>query len=1018
MAIFTGIATAIFAGTALAGTFAVTATAFALQAAAGYGISLLAKKIAGKKTEPQQQASSPSPGFSIQGRLSSGGAIGRSFPLGWRCTAGSLVYANVWGAADETPNAYLTQVIAVSDLPVTGLAGFWVGSEKCQFEADPHPDFGYPVSSYRVDGADYLWIKFYDGTQTEADPFLVGTVSSGERPYESTRVGTGIAYAIATARVKDSLFSGLPQFKFELYSTKLYDISRDSSQGGSGSQRWDNPATWGGDGDYLPAVQIYNILRGITHNSTWFYGLQGMSGARLPAANWISAIEKCRAAVDGPDGPENQYRSSLECFIGSEIAETIEQLLTACQGRLVEIGGVYKLYCGAIDAPVMSFSDDEIISTDEQSFTPFFGLSETINGISATYPEPGQAWNKQVAPQINRPALENEAGGRRLMADVPLDAVPYARQVQQLMLEALQEAQRARRHTLVLPPQYWPLEPGDIVEWSSARNGYINKQFRVDGIVDRTNLDVLVDLTEVDPSDYDFDFDSDFRGRNDGALVVVRPPAQPIVDFDANPYIIRDSLGIPRRPGIILSWEGAIIDDIVGVNYEVRLASTDELVTTGRFDDAAAGSGIVSQSLLADTAYEARGRLIPGSARETLWSAWIPVTTPDVTLSIEDFNEALQSLLRGELRQIRSELQASNDLLAQLIAEQDAANAEDKESVRTNLIKVKGNVTAAYKKAIDLAVGPESAIAQVIESVSAKVDEVEANVQVRFVAGVLPAGALGRWDLTATAQSALAGMTLIAFDDGVGGAFGQVYFEADRFYIKGPSSNVIPFIVDTSYNPPRVYLNGDIIAPGTITAAMIRAGAIEAIHIAAGSITSDKIAANSITADKLVAGKITAREIESDSLMRMNFYPGQLGFSGVSTPSEAAIGGDILNIWLPTKPGKMMIQWMARGTRSYFQVGSVISEGLGIGDGDGNMPTADLIFYINGGEIGRKTARSVSDWFSMFNVSYGLVTGAGAINISVRAQRNGRSVSSGSAGMAYGIEAFTQASVIESFIVS
>ena len=106
MAIFTSIATAI--GSALgfgAASFFVTATAFALKAVAGLGLSLLAQSLAGKPKDPT---------FSINGTLQGGGDVARSFIMGRTATAGSLVFVNTWGQDGDTPNAYLTQVIALS----------------------------------------------------------------------------------------------------------------------------------------------------------------------------------------------------------------------------------------------------------------------------------------------------------------------------------------------------------------------------------------------------------------------------------------------------------------------------------------------------------------------------------------------------------------------------------------------------------------------------------------------------------------------------------------------------------------------------------------------------------------------------------------------------------------------------------------------------------------------------------------------------------------------------------------
>ena len=852
MPLFTAIGAAAFG----AGTFLAGATAFGLQVAAGVGLNLLAQSISG---QPAPATPTTGPGFGVQGSLGSGADHPRSFVMGYRATAGSLAYVNTYGKVAGAPNGYLTQVIALSDMPQraddAGLVGLWVNGEKCTIDWETTNPEGHPVEQYYGPGIgddapekNHLWVRYHDGTQTEADSFLTGTVSSGSRPWESTRVGTGVAYAVLTARVNDTLFSSFPKFKFELAGMPLYDPSKDSSVGGDGDQRWDNPSTWGGDGDDLPAVQIYNILRGVYFQGEWLYGLQGISASRLPAAHWIEQIEKCRAEVDAPgSGSEPRYRSSIEVVVSNDIAATIEALLTACQGRLTESGGVYKLYCGAPGDAVMSFTDNDIISTEEQSFTPFFGLADTITGITAKYPSPDEGWNAKPAPPIYRSDYETRAGGRRLLADVSLDAVPYARQVQQLMQEALQEGQRARRHTHTLPPKFWPLEPGDVVSWTSTRNGYVAKLFRVDGVVDQPNLDVLVDLTEVDPSDYDWDTTEDYVAPVIGPTAVVRPPAQAIVDFDAEGYIIRDDIGLPRRPGILLSWEVPAdgLDDITGVLFEVRLTATPaEIVSRGRTDNPTAGSVVISQSLVPDTDYQVRGRFTSQSERPFDWSTWISVTTPDVRFSLEDFNAALRYEVDTKISQIRAEQDAANRLLATLIAEQDAANQEDRARVRTEVIRARGQVTAAYRQEILASVGPDSALAQAIEEVSAAVGNVEANLRVRFVAGVAPDGALARYDAFATAEDALAGLSIIAFDDGMGGAFGQVRIVGDRFYIEGDDEGAVPvFIVDVG-PPQKIYLNGDIIAPGSLTVGMLSAGIFEAINANITNLTVENINSN------------------------------------------------------------------------------------------------------------------------------------------------------------------------------
>lgn len=145
------------------------------------------------------------------------------------------------------------------------------------------------------------------------------------------------------------------------------------------------------------------------------------------------------------------------------------------------------------------------------------------------------------------------------MADVDLNFVPYPEQVQRLMKSALEEARRFRRHTIVLPPKFWAYAtPGTVFSWTSERNGYIAKLMRIDGVADRANLDVMIDITEVDPADYDWSSDTEFKPPVDGQLGVIRPTPQPIVDWFAEPATVKDSSGEDRRPAIRLTWTTAM----------------------------------------------------------------------------------------------------------------------------------------------------------------------------------------------------------------------------------------------------------------------------------------------------------------------------------------------------------------------------------------------------------------------------------------------------------------------------
>lgn len=740
MAIFSAIASVFTAvSTFIGGLGAVGA--FLLKTAVGVGLSLLAQSLAGKPKDPT---------FSINGTLQGGGDVPRSFIMGRTATAGSLVFVNTWGQDGDTPNAYLTQVIALSDLPVRGLAEVWVNGELVTLGG--LTDRGYAVNQY----PDSLWVKFYDGTQTTADSFLFTSVSNGNRWWNPDRIGRGVAYAIVTARVSKNMFSGVPSFKFVLEGLRLYDISRDSTQGGVGPQRFADPATWGGDGDFLPAVQIYNLLRGITYNGQWFYGLQNLSSSRLPAAAWIAQIEKHRAGTLESTGWVNTYRSGGEIQVDAPLTSAVEALLTACQGRISEVGGVYYLHSGAPEAPVIAFTDDDILSTEEQEFTPFLGLADTINGVSANYPSPADGWVAKTAPPLYRTDLEAIDGNRRLMADVDLNFVPYPEQVQRLMKSALEEARRFRRHTIVLPPKFWAYAtPGTVFSWTSERNGYIAKSMRLDGVADRANLDVMIDITEVDPSDYDWSSDTEFKPPVDGQLGVIRPTPQPIVDWFAEPATVKDSSGEDRRPAIRLTWDNSDgrLDDVIGIEYEVRLQATLEKISEGRTDQPQVGSMLISQSLLPAESYVVRGRYIPGGDRPVLWSGLIPVITPNILLSDKDvFVDIDLTGVEEALGWLRNSTRTAQDAIDGLIAAQmELATVayKDTRKLARELSVELGEARAEYKEEIQLAVNETMAVAGKVETLTAALGGSSAFVNVAWAAIAAPSGYAARYGVTA-----------------------------------------------------------------------------------------------------------------------------------------------------------------------------------------------------------------------------------------------------------------------------
>lgn len=702
------------------------------------GVSLIGRALAGK----QQRVDTRDPGVSLSLQMGDDQPI--TFIAGDYATAGRRKYAGTWGHDGQTPNAYFVDVIELSNLPQSGLNGVWVDDQKVTLlTGEVHGEFGFPVSEYRKDGKDYLWVKFYNGNQSSADPYLVDRFGgNAERPFTSAMIGRGCAYVIVTCRYNRDLFSSAPDMLFELGSIPLYDPRKDSSVGGSGAHRWDDPATWEPSSN-LPVI-MYNVIRGIYYGDQWIYGGQNLSPYRQPVANWMAAMNEADALIDDGSGPVPSYRGGYE-FRGDERPlDALEELRLACNARLAEVGGIFKIAVGAPGSAVYAFSDDDIVITEGQSLSPHGKLDQTVNAVEATSPEPAEKWVMKDAPGRYDSALEAADGNRRLPVSVSFAACPYGGQVQRLMLAMLNDARRFRTHQFFLPPDAWPLEPNDVVSWTSARNGYDNKKFAVTAVSAEPGCCVAVSLQEIDPSDYDWSA-SDALPTAVGWLGRIGVPTQVMTGWTVQPATLYDSAGNAWRPTIKVSWAGGL-DDVERVWVQARLKSNGDVV----FDSdstryASPYEALLPAVFLSDTEYEVRGRYIPISRRPTEWSAWLAVTTPDVI----DELEATLDKVRATYERRFEELQAEYDFRGMTLA--DLATA----------IALQGSVGLLERQEIRQQTG--SAIAQITEERLVRATEDEALAQrVLFLGAEIDdatAAIIQEQQARATADSALAQQT-------------------------------------------------------------------------------------------------------------------------------------------------------------------------------------------------------------------------------------------------------------------
>ncbi|MBW6506170.1 MAG: hypothetical protein K0B00_05385 [Rhodobacteraceae bacterium] len=641
MAVFAAlIANGVTFGAALAATIGTTG-AFIVRLLVSVALSALAQALAPKPRSPGIKTST----------TATGGTNPQSFILGQYATAGfALAPAMSHGTSGKTPNAYLTYVIDLGDVPGQALTGLIIDDAFVEIGPDVvseggttlfsglpgwpvWPDWPDPLGLFPRIGEitygrpvlgkyqGYAWVTFYDGTQTAADPMLLAKYGdAADRPWQADMVGTGLCYAVLTFRYNRELFNALPRVRFVLAGIPLYDPRADDTVGGSGAQRWSDPASWAPSAN--PVVQIYNILRGIALPDGSIWGGES-TGDDLPLDVWFAAMNDCDLPVAlAEGGSEPQYRAGFEVTVDEEPASVIEELLKGCSGQMAEVGGIWKIRVGGPGLPVYVFSDDDVIVTAAQGFEPFPGLDRTWNGIQASYPEPSSLWESKDAPPRFNADYEALDQGRRLVADLSLPAVPYSGQVQRLMRAYIEEERRFRRHGLTLPPDAAILEPLDAVVWTSAANGYEAKVFEVAECVDDLGTALQqVSLRERDPADYDWTPADELPWEP--VATGLTPPPAPILPGVTLSTEVRIRNQQPLGVLIIdVAWEGGFID-----SAEVQYRPTGDAIWR---DVGASGAGRFEVAGIDAADYDVRVRAVSVLGTNSDWLELLayPVALP------------------------------------------------------------------------------------------------------------------------------------------------------------------------------------------------------------------------------------------------------------------------------------------------------------------------------------------------------------------------------------------------------
>lgn len=810
------------------------------------GLNLLSNKIFGKAAPSAPSAPATPSGAQLS--LSIGAATPRSAIIGLQATAGQLAYWNLYGPDNE----YLQLVFPIGVGLHDGLNGVYVNGKRCTLGTPVA--LGTPVEEFRDgNGNAHLWLRFFHGAADQAADAQLVTNANPAGRWTSAHRGAGVCYVSATLHYDPTLYpSGVPQFLFEVRGLRLYDPRKDSSNGGSGAHRWADPTTW----EYSdnPAIGLYTYERGLFVSGVKQIG-RGLQPVDLVTDYFVAAANVCDETVTNKDAStEKRYRIGMIVGADRDYAGVEQDFCTAMAGWLYKSAGAHGPIAGTtqlVDARGV-FSDADLVVGKTVKYSDKLSRTDLVNAIFGTFSDPAQMW-QQVPYPARTSSADETADGQRFEAQHDYPMIPFALQVQRVGEIERRLGRLQATATVPLGFNFSMFEPGDWMTWTSASRGF-SKTFLVKGNSVDDDQSTLLTLREIDDDVFDFvPADDQLDPLDPGAGAGRNTPLSTIAIGALDAVQISGAGGLVI-PALRINWSPVADRTVTAVMIEYRATGQPAEVKRIRFDNPAAGEGIIAEGIQAGTAYEARGTIETRPARATTFTSWVPQTAPPLHVVPTAKSvipggvdpAALSAAVAKAFAIVNGKIAAIEDAIA-TVARQDATQWSQQVETRRLLSVREGVLSASIEEVSTVAVSTQTAFANYQVTVAATFGDLAASVATNATAIAGVDGKLAAsFKVNVNAGSHEA--SLAAYADN---SFAAWRFRADGFQISlngtGGGGAVDVFEVAMINGAPAIALKANVYADGsiigrniaadTLTGNLVKAVTIDTVNIKNAAIT-------------------------------------------------------------------------------------------------------------------------------------------------------------------------------------
>ncbi|WP_300396686.1 phage tail protein [Henriciella sp.] len=504
----------------------------------------------------------------------------RELVLGRFAKTGSFVAA--W--THQQQNKSLTRIYAIADHRINKLDKVWINGDLLINTALTH-GVRTEITALRS-GGPRAWITFYDGRPDQtADSFL----QSVEPTWTSAHRLRGVAYVIIDHRW-DSDLANSYDYRFGGEGAKLYDRRLDTTAGGSGSQRWDDPSTWAYTANAMVAADHYRSGIRIMSGSTAMWFGVGEAPDAVPYAEFEALADHCDENVTlKAGGTQKRYEVNGVLSASDDHAKNLEKIARQMAARAIDQGGRIAFRPPIERTPVITLTDGDLKRGTESVADPGGLIDDMVNTLSGRFINPANDYKKDDYPEVSISAYVDDDNGE-IGDTLDLDLEISGERSQRIAKLKIEDSRRIFQLTETYTVKARVIEPGEWFVRESVIRGFPSgKTFVADEVTRFRDGSIEVVATEIDPDQLVWDEET--------AVDLSEPPSFPQLSLpDIDPPTITVSaveLGTSGNltPGIQLDVTlPADLDDIIADRTEMEYG----------FSDGASSPGISGESFVLD----------------------------------------------------------------------------------------------------------------------------------------------------------------------------------------------------------------------------------------------------------------------------------------------------------------------------------------------------------------------------------------------------------------------------------